>query len=98
MALTALPSETPGARLNDMVAAGNCPWWLMVSGVLVRSMLAIEVSGTSAPPAVVGAPALATTEGVLPAVLALLAAVPALDAAPTPVAPWPPPPPPAVWM
>ena len=25
MALTAAPSEAPGARLNEMVAAGNCP-------------------------------------------------------------------------
>ncbi len=29
IALTASPSATPGARLNDSVTAGNCPWWLI---------------------------------------------------------------------
>src|SRR3546814_20154727 len=29
IALTACPSATPGARLNEMVTAGNWPWWLM---------------------------------------------------------------------
>ena len=33
-ALTASPSDARSARLNDSVAAGNCPWWLTVSGVL----------------------------------------------------------------
>ncbi len=28
----ALPSETPGFRLNEMVTDGNCPEWLMESG------------------------------------------------------------------
>ena len=26
MASTASPSDAPGARLNDSVTAGNCPW------------------------------------------------------------------------
>ena len=26
IAFTASPSETPGARLNDSVTTGNCPW------------------------------------------------------------------------
>ena len=34
-ALVAWLSATPGARLNDRVAAGNSPWWLMVR-LLVR--------------------------------------------------------------
>ena len=34
--VTASPSDTPGARLNDSVTAGNCPWWLTASGVVDR--------------------------------------------------------------
>src|SRR5215472_13850766 len=64
MALTASPSDAPGARLNEMVAAGNWPWWLMVRGALVRSILAIEVNGTSEPPAVLATPALANCAAV----------------------------------
>ncbi|KAG1433957.1 hypothetical protein G6F55_014626 [Rhizopus delemar] len=29
MASTALDSDAPGARLNEMVTAGNWPWWLI---------------------------------------------------------------------
>src|SRR4051794_40141539 len=34
MALTASPSDTPGARLNDTVTAETCPWGLMAGGVV----------------------------------------------------------------
>ena len=34
---TADPSATPGFRLNEMVMAGNRPWWLTVSGAAVVS-------------------------------------------------------------
>ncbi len=27
ISLVASPSDTPGARLNEMVAAGSWPWW-----------------------------------------------------------------------
>ncbi len=33
IAVTALPSETPGARLNDTVTAGNWLWWFTASNV-----------------------------------------------------------------
>ena len=32
---TASPSDTPGARLNEIVTAGNWPWRLMTSGPVV---------------------------------------------------------------
>ena len=35
MIWVAWPSETPGARLNEIVTHGNCPWWLTERGVLV---------------------------------------------------------------
>src|SRR5215469_17152542 len=72
MALTASPSDAPGARLNEMVAAGNWPWWLMVRGTLVRSIFAIEVSGTSEPPTVLPTPALANW-GAVPLVAIVVA-------------------------
>ena len=31
--VTASPSATPGARLNDSVTAGNCAWWFTASAV-----------------------------------------------------------------
>src|SRR5512143_4059759 len=48
IARTASPSETPRARLNDTVAAGNWPRWLMTSGALRSTTRAIEESGTCA--------------------------------------------------
>ena len=36
-AFTASPSEAPGARLNDTVTTGNCPWWLIASGAVCSS-------------------------------------------------------------
>ena len=50
MAWTASPSEAPGARLNDRVVAGNCPWWLMTSGPVVSSTRVMALSGTLPPP------------------------------------------------
>ena len=35
MALTASPSDLPGARLKESVTQGNWPWWLIVSGAVV---------------------------------------------------------------
>src|SRR5262252_657833 len=32
IAVTAWPSAASGARLNESVTEGNCPWWLMASG------------------------------------------------------------------
>ncbi len=49
MAFTASPSDSPGARLKEIVTAGNCPWWLMASGVVVVVSWTIVLSGTGAP-------------------------------------------------
>ncbi len=49
IASTAWPSAAPGARLNDSVIAGNCPWWLTESGSSVVVKCANELSGTWAP-------------------------------------------------
>ncbi|MNN56173.1 hypothetical protein D3C81_1710900 [compost metagenome] len=46
MAATAAPSETPGARLNDRVTAGNWPMWLTSSAAGRSSMRTSEDSGT----------------------------------------------------
>ena len=37
IAVTASPSEAPGARLKDSVTTGNCPWWFTASGAVTRS-------------------------------------------------------------
>ncbi|MCY1370361.1 hypothetical protein D9M71_543030 [compost metagenome] len=48
--ITASPSATPGARLNDRLAAGNIPSWAMDSGPTVgASNLARADSGTISP-------------------------------------------------
>ncbi|MCY1249125.1 hypothetical protein D9M72_626310 [compost metagenome] len=48
--LTASPKATPGARLNDRLAAGNMPSWAMDSGPMVgASNLARADSGTISP-------------------------------------------------
>src|SRR5882724_5716927 len=36
IAVTAWPSAASGARLKESVTEGNCPWWLMASGVVPR--------------------------------------------------------------
>ncbi len=49
MALTASPSDSPAARLNEIVTAGNWPWWLIASGAVVVVSCTIALSGTGAP-------------------------------------------------
>ena len=49
MASTASESEEPGVRLNETVAVGNWPMWLMTSVEGLSSMLATVSSGTSDP-------------------------------------------------
>ncbi|MNP79497.1 hypothetical protein D3C76_1773550 [compost metagenome] len=45
--LTASPKATPGARLNDRLAAGNSPSWLIDSGpVLGAATWATADNGT----------------------------------------------------
>src|SRR5579862_51318 len=46
MALTASWSEDPGATLNEMVAAGNCPRWVIKRGPERCSTCTIADSGT----------------------------------------------------
>ncbi len=46
IASTAAPSEAPGARLNEIVAAGNWPRWLIDSGAVCSTTSAIADSGT----------------------------------------------------
>src|SRR5262249_23596253 len=48
MTATASDKAAPGATLKLIVAAGNCSWWLMVSGAVVRTISANELSGTCA--------------------------------------------------
>ena len=47
--LTASPSDTPGARLNESVTTGNCPWWFTASGAGVVSMRVNWLIGTIVP-------------------------------------------------
>src|SRR5580693_10151555 len=49
MAFVASPSEAPGARLNDSVTTGHCPWWLTARVVFVVRILTKAESGTGAP-------------------------------------------------
>src|ERR1700693_5885345 len=46
---SALPSETPGATSNEIVADGNCPEWLTCNGPSDRVNFISVSSGTSAP-------------------------------------------------
>src|ERR1022692_2685548 len=65
IAVTASPSEAPGARLNEIVADGNWPMWLTTSGVARSLMRAMAVSGTCSDAWVLAPDALA--EDVVPA-------------------------------
>src|SRR2546421_12192278 len=57
MDVTASPSETPGARLKETVAAGNWPWWLTRRGALTCSMRVKALRGmTPAEPAALAVP------------------------------------------
>src|SRR6202041_3697684 len=58
MARVASPREAPGARLNESVTTGNCPWWLTARGALVVCDRTKVESGTGGP-LVVAAAALA---------------------------------------
>ena len=50
IASTAWPSAAPGARLNEMVTAGNWLWWLIDSGCTGRVLHFTKVdSGTDWP-------------------------------------------------
>ena len=49
IAATAVPSDTPGLRLNDIVTDGNSPWWLMTSGDVVVELFTSVLSGTCCP-------------------------------------------------
>jgi hypothetical protein len=46
IASTASPSEAPGARLNETDTAGNWPRWLIDSGAVCSTTLAMAPSGT----------------------------------------------------
>src|SRR5580700_10465392 len=50
MASIAVPSETPGERLKEIVTEGSCPEWLTVTGPTAVANLATALNGTSAPP------------------------------------------------
>src|SRR5579871_6326759 len=49
IATCACDSDTPSGKLNEIVDAANCPWWLTASGVLVGPQCANAVSGTDLP-------------------------------------------------
>src|SRR5690348_14847525 len=47
IAAVAVDSDTPSGRLNEIVDAANCPWWLTASGVFVGPNVLKADSGTS---------------------------------------------------
>src|SRR5881296_93153 len=47
--LTAVPSDTPGGRLNDSVTEGSCPLWFTLNGPTSLDAEATDVSGISLP-------------------------------------------------
>ena len=47
IAVMAWPSAALGARLNDTVMAGNCPWCVITSGSVVFSKCAKAPRGTA---------------------------------------------------
>src|ERR1017187_8950859 len=49
ISLTASPRATPGARLNDSVTAGTCPWWVIASGAVGGAYRVNALSGTCVP-------------------------------------------------
>ena len=48
-AVTAWPSDTSGARLNDTVTEGKSPWWFTWSGAALGWKRVSAVRGTVAP-------------------------------------------------
>ena len=49
---TASPNDTPSAKSNEMVLAGNCPRWFTAKWVRRSSTVAMLDSGTGVPEAV----------------------------------------------
>src|ERR1017187_9854732 len=49
MAFVASPREAPGARLNESVTTGNCPWWLTARGAFVVCIFTNVEIGTGGP-------------------------------------------------
>ena len=45
---TASPRAAPGARLKLSVTEGNCSWWAIESGAVVRTISAIALKGICA--------------------------------------------------
>src|SRR5579871_6313849 len=78
MSLMALPSDALGARLNETVTAGNCPWWLIESASVVDTACVNALSGMAVEPADE-----VEVFGVVPAVTPALAEDPELDAGAT---------------
>src|SRR5271165_2811416 len=72
-ALTASPSEASGARLNESVTTGNCPWWFTVMGALDVSMWVKALSGTCPPLGNAVAEDVPPPNAVLEAIVELLA-------------------------
>ena len=50
MSVMAVPSEAFGARLNDTVTEGNCPWWLIESASVVSLIWVKALSGMALAP------------------------------------------------
>jgi len=92
IALTASPSEVPGARLNETVVAGNCPWWLITSGPVVLEKRVTALKGTCpCGPVVTAVPVAFVPAAVVPVAVVTFAVLPVADvtAAVVPVAPVP---------
>ena len=49
MTRVASPSDAPGFKLNEIVTAGNCPWWATASEVVEGPKCANDDNGTCAP-------------------------------------------------
>src|SRR5258708_34029225 len=49
IAVTASPSDSPSARLYEIVTAGNCPWGLVTSGAVGVVRRTIALIGTRVP-------------------------------------------------
>src|SRR5260370_10059410 len=63
IAFVASPKEPFGARLKEIVTAGNCPWCVTARGALRVSKWLNVLSGTAAPLTVVVAMGLAEPVG-----------------------------------
>ena len=52
IASVACPSAVFGARLKEIVTAGNCPWWLMESGATGTVVQVAKAASGTCPPVV----------------------------------------------